>query len=206
MAAARPDGADDGQDDVLRLQARREPAGDLDPERTGARALPEGLRGEDVLDLARPDPEGQGPEGAMRARVAVAADDRQAGERQAQLGADHVDDPLMAAPACRTGSRRTPGSWPARPRPAAARAGRGCRADSRSGTLWSSVANVSSGRRTCRPARRSPSKACGLVTSWTRCRSIQSSVASSEAITSCRFQTFSNNVSAMTDFLSVKGA
>ena len=42
------------------------------------------------------------------------------------------------------------------------------------GTLWSAVASVRSGRRTVRPASRSPSKACGLVTSWTRCRSIHS--------------------------------
>ncbi len=40
------------------------------------------------------------------------------------------------------------------------------------GTLWSSVASVRSGRRTPRPARRRPSKACGLVTSWTRWRSM----------------------------------
>ena len=40
------------------------------------------------------------------------------------------------------------------------------------GTLWSSVATVRSGRRTVRPARRRPSKACGEVTSWTRCRSM----------------------------------
>ncbi len=40
------------------------------------------------------------------------------------------------------------------------------------GTLWSAVASVRSGRRTLRPARRSPSKACGLVTSWTRCKSM----------------------------------
>ncbi len=36
---------------------------------------------------------------------------------------------------------------------------------SRVGTLWSSVASVRSGRRTWRPARRRPSKACGEVTS-----------------------------------------
>ena len=40
------------------------------------------------------------------------------------------------------------------------------------GTLWSSVAIVRSGRRTVRPAARSPSNACGLVTSCTRCRSM----------------------------------
>ncbi len=40
------------------------------------------------------------------------------------------------------------------------------------GTLWSSVAIVRSGRRTPRPDRRRPSNACGLVTSWTRWRSM----------------------------------
>ena len=40
------------------------------------------------------------------------------------------------------------------------------------GTLWSAVASVRSGRRTLRPAIRRPSNACGLVTSWTRCRSM----------------------------------
>ena len=40
------------------------------------------------------------------------------------------------------------------------------------GTLWSSVAIVRSGRRTFRPAARRPSKAWGLVTSCTRCRSM----------------------------------
>ena len=40
------------------------------------------------------------------------------------------------------------------------------------GTLWSSVASVRSGRRTLRPASRRPSKACGLVTSWSRWRSM----------------------------------
>ena len=43
---------------------------------------------------------------------------------------------------------------------------------SRVGTLWSSVAMVRSGRRTVRPLSRSPSNACGLVTSWMRCRSM----------------------------------
>ena len=40
------------------------------------------------------------------------------------------------------------------------------------GVLWSAVASVLSGRRTPRPASRRPSKACGEVTSWTRCRSM----------------------------------
>ena len=40
------------------------------------------------------------------------------------------------------------------------------------GVLWSTVATVRSGRRTVRPARRRPSKAWGVVTSWMRCRSM----------------------------------
>ena len=36
------------------------------------------------------------------------------------------------------------------------------------GTLWSTVAMVRSGRRTLRPASRSPSNACGEVTSCTK--------------------------------------
>ena len=39
------------------------------------------------------------------------------------------------------------------------------------GTLWSAVASVRSVRRTGLPSRRSDSKACGEVTSWTRWRS-----------------------------------
>ena len=38
--------------------------------------------------------------------------------------------------------------------------------------LWSTTASVRDGDRTARPARRRPSKACGLVTSWTRWRSM----------------------------------
>jgi len=60
------------------------------------------------------------------------------------------------------------------------------------GTLWSMVATFSLGRRTWRPASRSPSNACGLVTSWTSWRSTYSSAepfASSR--TTCRDQTLS---------------
>jgi len=39
------------------------------------------------------------------------------------------------------------------------------------GTEWSAVARVRSGRRTLRPRAARPAKACGEVTSWTRCRS-----------------------------------
>ena len=54
------------------------------------------LRGEHLLDLARPDAEGERAERAVRRGVRVAADDRHAGLRDAELGADHVHDPLPA--------------------------------------------------------------------------------------------------------------
>src|SRR5205085_8728777 len=61
------------------------------------------------------------------------------------------------------------------------------------GTLWSAVASVRSGRRTFRPARRRPSKACGEVTSWTRCRSMYSRLGA----TSWASQSLSNRVLAV---------
>src|ERR1700691_5293083 len=61
------------------------------------------------------------------------------------------------------------------------------------GTSWSIVATVRSGLRTARPARSRPSKACGDVTSCTRCRSMYSSGGSPSGLaTRCRFHTLSN--------------
>ena len=57
-------------------------------------ALEQALRGEDMLDLARADPEGEGAEGPVGGRVAVAADDGHARLGQPQLRPDDVDDPL----------------------------------------------------------------------------------------------------------------
>ena len=54
----------------------------------------EALRGEDVLDLARADAERERAERAVRRGVAVAADDRHAGLRDAELRPDDVDDAL----------------------------------------------------------------------------------------------------------------
>ena len=68
------------------------------------------------------------------------------------------------------------------------------------GTLWSSVATVRSVRRTVRPASRRPSKACGLVTSWRRCRSMYSRSGSPSAWrTTCASQTFSASVPAIVE-------
>ncbi len=49
-----------------------------------------------MLDLARADAVGESAEGAMGGGMAVAADDGGAGEREALLGADHMDDALAA--------------------------------------------------------------------------------------------------------------
>ena len=56
--------------------------------------LDEALRGEHVLDLARADAERERAERAVRGGVRVAADDRHARLRDAQLRADHVHDAL----------------------------------------------------------------------------------------------------------------
>jgi len=54
--------------------------------------MQQALRGEDVPDFGAADAEGEGAESAVRARVAVAADDRAAGLREAKLGSDDVHD------------------------------------------------------------------------------------------------------------------
>ncbi len=68
-------------------------AGVVDPHRARL-FLHHALGREDVLDLGGADAEGQRAEGAVGGGVAVAADDRHAGLGDAQLRADHVDDPL----------------------------------------------------------------------------------------------------------------
>ena len=92
-AAGGADLADDGEDHVLGRAAQRQLALDVDPHRLRA-LLHQRLRRQHVLDLGRADAEGEGAEGAVRAGVAVAADDRGARQGEALLGADDVDDAL----------------------------------------------------------------------------------------------------------------
>ena len=68
----------------------------LDPQFERLRlGLPQRLRGEHVLHLARADAEGERPQGAVRGGVAVAADDRHARLGDSQFRADHVHDALI---------------------------------------------------------------------------------------------------------------
>ena len=102
-SAAHPDAGDEREDDVLRGDARREPA--VDPDLEGLRpALQQALRGEDVLHLARADAEGQCAEGPVGRRVAVAADDGHARLREPELRPHHVDDALGRAVAAVEGN------------------------------------------------------------------------------------------------------
>ena len=123
--------------EVLGGDARRQRALDRDGHRLGP-GQRQGLRGQDVLDLAGADAERQRAEGAMRRGVRVAADDRHARLGQAELRADDVDDALVARRPC--GCSRTPnscavacaGSRPACARPGRRSAGR-CRSSGRCG-------------------------------------------------------------------------
>ena len=96
MPPATPEPADRAEDHVLRRHARRQVAVEANAHRARP-ALRQALRREHVLDLGRADADRERAERAVRRRVAVAADDRHPRLRQAELRADHVDDPLPAA-------------------------------------------------------------------------------------------------------------
>ena len=114
-------------------------------------ALDQRLRGEHMLDLAGADAVGERAEGAVRRGMAVAADDGHAGQGEALLGADDVDDALPAVELanntrCRSRARSRRAS-----RPAARDSGSSMPwLRSVVGTLWSTTASVFSGARTLR--------------------------------------------------------
>ncbi len=94
LPAARADLRDDREDDVLGRDAGSKHA--LDRDGHGLERLQrKGLGREHVLDLARADAERHGAERAVGARVAVAADDRDARHGQPELGTDDVHDALL---------------------------------------------------------------------------------------------------------------
>ena len=94
-AAGGADLADDGEDDVLGGDAVGQLAVDAHAHVLGL-LLDQRLGGEHVLDLARADAVGQRAERAMGRGMAVAADDGGAGQGEALLGPDHMDDALAA--------------------------------------------------------------------------------------------------------------
>ncbi|GJC96846.1 flp pilus assembly protein TadG [Colletotrichum higginsianum] len=92
-AAGGADLANGVQDDVLGADAGGQLAVDLYPH-VLAPLGDQALGGQDVLDLAGADAEGQGTEGAVGRGVAVTAHDGGAGQSEALFGADDVDDTL----------------------------------------------------------------------------------------------------------------
>ena len=183
-AAGGADLADDGEDDVLGGDAVGQLAVDAHPHVLGL-VLDQRLGGEHMLDLGGADAVRQRAEGAVGRGVAVAADDGRAGQGEALLRPDDVDDALAlvelvvifdaeiarrSAPASRPAApipdRRCPwsGRWSARcgrPRPASSRArapcGRPC-AGPRRPAGWSPRARDGGRYRAgrCRPAPRAP--------------------------------------------------
>ncbi len=94
IAAGDADFADDGEDYVFGGDAGRKFSVDDDVSRFGASLL-KALRGENVLDFAGADAEGESAEGSVSGSVAIAADDGEAGLSDAEFGADDVDDALI---------------------------------------------------------------------------------------------------------------
>ena len=146
-----------------------------------------------------PMPKASAPNAPWVAVWRVAAHDGHARQGAALLRADDVHDALVGIAHREVGDAELGGVRAQRLDLLAPRSGRRSAGRCRSvGTLWSSVAIVRSGRRTVRPVRRSPSNACGLVTSWTRCRSMYSRSGSSGAeCTRWRSHTFSGSVLPM---------
>ena len=92
--ATGAEAADRRQDHVLGGDPVAELARVGDPHRLRP-PLDQALGREHVLDLGGPDPERERAERAVGGGVAVAADDRHPGLGEAELRADHVDDPLV---------------------------------------------------------------------------------------------------------------
>ena len=169
--AADPDPGDQRQDDVL--------DGNGDGQRPGqghahALLLPlaEHLRRQHAFAFARPDAERDGAERAVGAGMTVAAHQGNAGQGEAELGADDVDDAVAPVAERNIGDAEALAVGPqpldlarglaVRKRPVAELR--------RHGMVRHGQVRVGPPHLTCRAAR--PAKACGLETSWTRCRSM----------------------------------
>ena len=195
-AAVHAEPADDLEDHVLRVDAARRAGRCTRDAPHLQRVQREALRREHVAHLRRADAERDGAERAVRRGVAVAARDRHPRLRQPQLRADDVDDALRAA--------RQVEQPDAMLAAVALERRRACPRPSRRGTA---AADRASGRcdrpsrssaretRTVQPRARSMSNACGVVTSWMRCRPMNSWVCPfGSRRTVCASQTFWSRV------------
>jgi hypothetical protein len=171
--AVDADDVEDVQDQVLRGGPDRQRPLDLDRERL-RHPLRQGLGGEDVLDLGGADPERERPERAVGGGVGVAADDDRPGWVNPSSGPMMWTMPWLRLP---MGNSRIPNSSQLR---AAPRAGDRQLVGHRQLTAHLPGVGrhvvVHRRERQVRPADRppacrSPSNACGEVTSCTRCRS-----------------------------------
>ena len=94
LAPTGSDLRDDGKDDVFRGRPLRQGTVHGDRHRLEGGEW-QGLGREDVFNLAGPNAESEGSEGAVCGGVRVAADDRHAGLGQSELRADDVHDSLV---------------------------------------------------------------------------------------------------------------
>ena len=92
-AACGTDFTDNGQDNVLGRYAKAQFPVHRNPHVFG-RFLQQGLGGQHMLHLGGADPEGQCAKSAVGRGMAVAADNRHAGQGKALFGADHMHDAL----------------------------------------------------------------------------------------------------------------
>ncbi len=95
VAAARADLADEGEDDILDRHAGGKSAVEHHAHAL-LLLLPQRLRREDAFAFTGADAEGQRPEGAMGAGMAVAADERRARQGEAEFWADDMHDAMAA--------------------------------------------------------------------------------------------------------------
>ena len=167
-AAGCADLADDREHDILGADPLAEHAIDGDPHILGL-VLDQGLGGKNMLEGA--DAMRERAKGAMRRGMAIAADDRRARQRKTLFGADHMNDALAKVVLIEIFDAELPGIL-----------GELFDLNTAFGIV-DAMRAIGGGdividdrerflRRTRRPLNRNPSKACGLVTSCTRWRSM----------------------------------
>ena len=175
-AAFDAEPADDLEDHVLRVDAGQQPARHVDAADL-QRLQRQALRREHVAHLRGADAERDRAERAVRGGVAVAAGDRHARLREPELRPDDVDDALVRA-ADVVERDAVLAAVPLERRQHLL----GHRVEERPLAIGRRDDVVDRGERAVREGARasraaaSMSNACGLVTSWTRCRPMNSCV------------------------------